>query len=58
MKTTDAIDRIDGMICEQEEYEFAVLADTPIDEELLHEIELDMEVLKMAKRALEMGVMA
>lgn len=51
---------------EEEGYELstmdAVLADDPVDdpvdEELLHEIELDMEALRMAKRALEKGMKA
>lgn len=58
MKTTDAIRIIDGMIDEQEEFETAVLADDPENEEMLREIELDMEALQMAKRALEKGVRA
>ncbi len=58
MKTNEAIRIIESMIDEQEKYEDAVLADDPVDEELLHEIELDMEALRMAKRALEKGMKA
>lgn len=53
MKTEDAIEIIDGMIDDQEEFEDAVLADDPENEEMLHEIEVDLEALRMAKRALE-----
>lgn len=58
MKTTDAIDYIERMICEQERYEEWVLEEKSEDEELLHEIECELEALKMAKRALEKGVKA
>lgn len=53
MTTNEALGIIESMIDEQEKYEDAVLADDPMDKELLHEIELDMEALRMAKRALE-----
>lgn len=53
MKTEDAIGYIDRMICEQERYEEYVLEEKSEDEELLHEIECELEALKMAKRALE-----
>lgn len=53
MKTSEALGIIESMIDEREKYEDAVLADDPVDEELLHEIELDMEALCVAKRALE-----
>lgn len=58
MTTNEALRIIESMIDEQEKYEDAVLADDPVDEELLHEIELDMEALRMAKRALEKGMKA
>lgn len=53
MKTTDAIGYIERMICEQERYEEWVLEEKSEDEELLHEIECELEALKMAKRVLE-----
>lgn len=53
MKTEDAIDYISRMICEQERYEEYVLEEKSEDEELLHEVEVELETLKMAKRALE-----
>lgn len=56
MKTTEAIGYIDRMICEQERYEEWVLEEKSEDEELLHEIECELEALKMAKRALEKEV--
>lgn len=56
MKTTDAIGYIDGIICDQERYEEYVLEEKSEDEELLHEIECELEALKMAKRALEKEV--
>lgn len=58
MKTTDAIGYIERMICEQERYEEWVLEEKSEDEELLHEIECELEALKMAKRALEKGMKA
>ena len=53
MKTEDAIDYISRMIWEQERYEEYVLEEKSEDEELLHEVEVELETLKMAKRALE-----
>ena len=53
MKTEDAIDYISRMISEQERYEEYVLEEKSEDEELLHEVEVELETLKMAKRALE-----
>lgn len=56
MKTEDAIEIIDSMIDGQERYEEYVLEEKSEDEELLHEIECELEALRMAKRALERGV--
>lgn len=53
MKTTEAIGYIDKIICDQERYEEWALEEKSEDEELLHEIECELEALKMAKRALE-----
>lgn len=53
MKKEDAIEIIDNMIDGQEKYEECALMDDPVNEELLHEVECELEALRMAKRALE-----
>lgn len=54
MTTKQAIERLNLMIEQCERYEDAVLQDDNEDmQELLHDTELDIETLRMAKRALE-----
>lgn len=54
MTTKQAVERLNLMIEQCERYEDAVLQDDNEDmQELLHETEIDIETLRMAKRALE-----
>lgn len=53
MKTEDAVGYIDRMISEQEDYKVYVLGHRSDDEELLSEVEVELESLHMAKKALE-----
>ncbi|MBU5489114.1 DUF551 domain-containing protein [Butyricicoccus intestinisimiae] len=53
MKTTEAIGYIDKIICDQERYEEWALEEKSEDEELLHEIECELEALRMAVQALK-----